>query len=96
MYDSILAAFIALITWFLGFLGTIFSWVINIFGVIVFTVIGAIYPSFSPDAFTQALTNISPGAWYFWDYLNLDFAIQSIFTALLARFIIRFIPVVGN
>ena len=49
----------------------------------------------SPQGLNAVFANVPPGAWYFIDYLRLDYGLPLLISAVIARFLIRRIPFMG-
>lgn len=52
-------------------------------------------PFILPASLTEVFQRIPPGVWFFWDAFRLDYGIPLMLSALIARFSIRRLPVVG-
>lgn len=49
----------------------------------------------SPQALNGAFNGIPDGVWYFADFFALDYGLPLVFSALVSRFLIRRLPVIG-
>lgn len=58
-------------------------------------VLGYVAPFIAPAGLTDVFRQIPPGVWFFWDAFRLDYGIPLMLSALVARFCIRRLPVVG-
>ncbi|MNM33781.1 hypothetical protein D3C81_444150 [compost metagenome] len=47
------------------------------------------------SSLTSAFSSQAPGVWYFLDVFKIDFGVSACLSALVTRFIIRRIPVIG-
>ena len=69
-----------------------------IFAVVVFLVpvASSFLVSFISDtALTTAFSIVSPGVWWVLDMFRLDFGVPLLISALVSRFLIRRLPVIG-
>lgn len=49
----------------------------------------------NPGALTQAFSGIPPGVWYFLDFFMMGYGLPLCLSAVIGRFLIRRLPVIG-
>jgi len=49
----------------------------------------------SPATLDQLFNSFPSGVWYFWNIARLDFGLPLMISAIISRFLIRRLPVVG-
>jgi hypothetical protein len=73
----------------------IFSALYMLVAFLVPYVVGFILPFISGGDLTSAFSVVSPGVWFFLDFFRLDFGLPLLISAVIARFLIRRLPVIG-
>lgn len=69
-----------------------------VFALVIFFVPFAaefIGPFIGVPALNSAFQQISPGVWFFLDFFHLAFGVPLLISAVIARFLIRRLPVIG-
>jgi hypothetical protein len=69
--------------------------VFALMAIVVPMAIGLITPFLDLSAFSAALAGMPDGFFFFAALTRLDFGMQLVFSALIARFLIRRLPVIG-
>lgn len=72
-----------------------FTAIFGIVAVLIPVVISFISPFIGVSGLNDAFAAIPPGVWWVVDFFRLDFGLPLIISALVARFVIRRLPVVG-
>lgn len=63
--------------------------------VVVPMAVGYLGPWLGTSSLSSAFSGLSSGVWFFLDFFNLGFGVPLIISALVTRFLIRRLPVIG-
>jgi len=69
--------------------------VVAVVAFLVPLVVGWIAPFLLPTSLTSAFSAVPSSVWFFLDFFRLDFGLPLLISAVVTRFLIRRLPVIG-
>jgi hypothetical protein len=73
----------------------IFTGLFAVMALLIPRIISWILPFITPASLTSAFSSISPAMWWFIDMFQLDVGLPLLISAVVTRFLIRRLPVIG-
>lgn len=73
----------------------VFSAVFGLVAVLVPVALGYLAPWLGTSGLTNSFSSVPPSVWFFVDFFNLETGLPILLAALVTRFMIRRLPIIG-